>query len=514
MVSDVSLGLAFLAGLLSFVSPCVLPLVPAYIGYLTGRATGQTQLELSAAQGSAGMGGARVAAATARASRLAVFLHGVFFVIGFTLVFVGFGMILNVGVQLVSGNAALGTIQAGAFDFRALLARVGGIVVIFFGLHVMGVIPWLLRFLTSKVAWDRLGGVGKAIYRVLSRLQSALYSDTRRRIDPRNPYGFLGSALMGAIFAAGWSPCLGPIIGSIFTMSLSATTGDAWLAAGLPLLVYSLGLGVPFLLAAVAIDQMRGLMKRLQRRMRLIEIISGVFLISVGVLLYTGELERLAQVGGGFADFTYNLQECTIGVFRGEWPLAEHGACMGAGIGNFRKSKSAANPPAVATPGPIEVPPLAAPPTVAPGQSVDKAIGLDVGLRAPNFSIGLLGGGQTDLRAQEGKVVILNFWAVWCGPCREEMPVFQELADKYPDVEVFAINFMDSAEAAQQFLDQVGVTFKVGLDQSGAINRQFKVSNGYPTTYILGRDGVILAKYIGAIKPEPFEAALQGWIKQ
>lgn len=217
MVSDVSIGLAFFAGILSFVSPCVLPLVPAYIGYLTGRATGQNATEIS-------MGGS--AAALAPINKTAVFLHGLFFVGGFTFVFVGFGMILNAGVQLVAGNQTFETVQSGAFNFRGFLAQAGGVLVIIFGLHVMGVLNWALRTLDEKVAWKRLGNTGESIQKSIHNLHGLLYADTRRRIDPKSPYGYLGSSLMGIVFAAGWSPCIGPILGSILTLSLNATTGN------------------------------------------------------------------------------------------------------------------------------------------------------------------------------------------------------------------------------------------------------------------------------------------------
>lgn len=369
--SNVTVGLAFLAGFLSFISPCVLPLIPAYIGYLSGRATTQVSRELAnggsaAGSGASGVSGAAplatvstvstvsamnsagltgmsgmgsmsniggigpggVATATfgvstpavpTTTSRLGTFVHGVFFVLGFTLVFVVFGLLTNASLQFL---------RARTYDFQNLIARIGGLLVIFFGLHVMGLSGWVLRMLQTRVDWESMGGTGKAIVGGLERIQLMLYGDTRRQMNPRNNYGYLGSALMGVIFAAGWTPCVGPIYGSILTL---AAAKDSWSQAGVLLLAYSLGLGVPFLLTAAALDRMRGLLKRLQKQMRAIELISGVFLILIGYLLFTGRLAELAQVGGGFADFTYNLEECVTGIFRGNVPAGDFGTCMNLG---------------------------------------------------------------------------------------------------------------------------------------------------------------------------------------
>src|SRR5206468_2291811 len=141
---------------------------------------------------------------------------------------------------------------------------------------VMGVWGWLLRTLITRVDWDALGGVGRPICHGLERIQGWLYSDTRRQMNPRHGYGYAGSSLMGVVFAAGWTPCIGPIYGSILTL---VANNGSWSQAGVLLLSYSLGLGVPFLLTAAALDQTRGLLKRLQRQMRVIAIASGVFLI-------------------------------------------------------------------------------------------------------------------------------------------------------------------------------------------------------------------------------------------
>ncbi|MBO9309422.1 MAG: redoxin domain-containing protein [Chloroflexi bacterium] len=372
----------------------------------------------------------------------------------------------------------------------------------------MGVTGWLLRRLVYNVNWSALGDLGTALRGFFERLLSLLYADTRRQIDPRNPYGLLGSALMGMVFAAGWSPCIGPILGSILTLSVSATTSSEWWAAGGMLLVYSLGLGVPFLLAAVAIDQARGLLRRLQKRMRLIEAVSGIFLVTVGYLLLSGELARLANVGGGIADFTYNLQECTISAFRGEIAWSEHGACMGIGHGAFLRQKALGKPAESAEP---ERATANATPS-APEALMDRAIGTEIGSKAPNFSTKLFDGSTVDLRSFEGKVVILTFWASYCAPCRDEMPFFQTLSQKYDDLAVLAINTLEvDPQNARRLAAELNLRFPLGMDEDNRIGRQFGVQ-GLPTTYVLGRDGVILKRLYGALNFAAFEADVQTWL--
>jgi cytochrome c-type biogenesis protein len=304
LVDTPPLTIAFIAGLLSFISPCVLPLVPAYIGYLGARVGGQATGELAFA----GAGPAPSASAT----RVQVFLHGLMFVLGFTFVFVVFGLAVNTGLKLLGVSS---------YDLQNTIARVGGLIIIFFGLHVMGVTRLIITFLVKHTASDSTAG------RLLGRLQSLLYADTRFQMNPRNNYGYAGSALMGTVFAAGWTPCVGPIYGSILTV---ASTGSTTSAAVL-LTAYSLGLGLPFLAAAIGINQIKPLLRRIQKRMRLIEIFSGLLLILMGYLLYSNQLGEISGRLTGLADFSYKVEECTVRGLEGKMPWADYNTCMELG---------------------------------------------------------------------------------------------------------------------------------------------------------------------------------------
>jgi len=232
--SQISIGLAFLAGLASFLSPCVFSLVPAYVGYLGGLAAGSGD---------------------GKSSRWVTFSHGLAFVLGFSVVFV----LLGVAASFAGGLL---------YDLRYWLSKIGGIVVIIFGLHMIGVfhIPFLAY-------------------------------DTRVQQAPDPKWGYLSSALMGVFFSAGWSPCVGPVLGAILTLAING--GSVSLGAML-LSAYSIGLGIPFLVAALGIGWVTTILRRYGKTMRYVEIAMGVILVIIGVMLFTGAFELIAQQGQFF----------------------------------------------------------------------------------------------------------------------------------------------------------------------------------------------------------------------
>jgi cytochrome c-type biogenesis protein len=227
-ISRITIGLAFLAGLASFLSPCVFSLVPAYVGYLGGRAVG-------------GEG---------HSNRWVTFSHGVAFVLGFSVVFVLLGVAASFAGHLL-------------YDLRFLLAKIGGIVVIIFGLHMIGLIH--IPFLAY---------------------------DTRVNQAPDQKWGYLSSALMGIFFSAGWSPCVGPVLGAILTLAING--GSVSLGASL-LTAYSAGLAIPFLVAAFGIGWVTTILRKYNKVMRYVEIAMGVILVIVGLMLFTGIFELIAQ---------------------------------------------------------------------------------------------------------------------------------------------------------------------------------------------------------------------------
>ena len=283
-MENVTLGLAVIAGLHSFISPCVLPLVPAYIGYMGGRMTHSISR-----QGSAG-----ALTSGSLIQRLHLLLHGLAFVFGFTLIFVLIGLLTTAFASIAGQYVSV---------FTEILGRIGGVVIIFFGLQFMGFLRrlfhWLRQKAQARLLDSALLSVGFAaaasalIYwglveqvivtlpltaalilimhsqaaftqpavfwnRLLDRIERLLYADTRGSIAPDGREGLLGSAFMGMVFSAGWTPCIGPLLGAILT--LAATTGNV--AQGIVMLTaYSIGLGIPFVMTALLMNSAQGLLR-------------------------------------------------------------------------------------------------------------------------------------------------------------------------------------------------------------------------------------------------------------
>ncbi len=226
---NLSLLVAFGAGVLSFLSPCVLPLVPAYVGYLAGSS-------------------AMTSAHDAR--RTSTMIHSIAFVLGFSLVFVGFW-------------ASIGLVGNVLHGYSGLMRQIGGVVLILLGLHQVG--AFQVGFLYRQF-----------------RLEPQLAA----RANP------ITSLLVGVAFAAGWTPCIGPILAGIIGLaSMSSTVGQGTLL----LLVYSLGLGVPFLATGFAIAQASALLSRIKRHMRVIELASGILLIAIGMLMLSDTFKLLPR---------------------------------------------------------------------------------------------------------------------------------------------------------------------------------------------------------------------------
>lgn len=224
---ELSIGIAFIAGIISFLSPCILPIVPGFLAYLGGTSVSE-----------------------ASGHRREVFLNAVFFVLGFSVIFAILGVILNTVLSSV------------AYDARIWLGRVGGVIIIIFGLYLMKLIriPFLEREYKFHV------GVGK----IRSR--------------------YVTSFTFGAAFAAGWTPCVGAILGGILTLAV-IQPGSAFIL----LLTYSIGLGIPFLLVGAFAASAQGFIAKHAKSMEYFTVAFGVVLVALGVLVFTNRLARFAN---------------------------------------------------------------------------------------------------------------------------------------------------------------------------------------------------------------------------
>jgi cytochrome c-type biogenesis protein len=249
MEENVTLLAAFGAGILSFISPCVLPLIPGYLSYLSGLSLDDMRGTAGTA-GTAGNGVAAVAVAAPPGARRQVILASLAFILGFTIVFVALGASASVIGRYVMARVDI-------------LGKVAGAIVIIFGLHTMGVL---------RIEW--------------------LYQDKRVQTSQQRPESFIGAALVGMAFAFGWTPCLGPILAGILAVAAAQDT----VSDGVRLLfAYSLGLGVPFFATALAINHFFKAFARIRRHYHKIELASGALLVAIGVLIFTDRFTVIAQ---------------------------------------------------------------------------------------------------------------------------------------------------------------------------------------------------------------------------
>lgn len=226
--AEVGIFIAFTAGIFSFLSPCVLPLVPSYLTFVTGMSLEDLQEGVN---------------------RKATFMHSMLFVVGFSTIFILLGASASFLGQFLR-------------QYELLIARIGGVIIIILGLHLAGVFR-----LTPLMREKRIHLADK-------------------------PAGYLGTLGVGMAFGAGWTPCIGPILGAILTYGMTQET--MWAGVGL-LSVYSLGLAVPFLIASLALDWFLQTFKRFRRWIPVVEKASGVLLIFLGILLLTGQFTVLAS---------------------------------------------------------------------------------------------------------------------------------------------------------------------------------------------------------------------------
>ena len=241
MIENVSALAAFAAGLLSFISPCVLPLIPGYVSFVSGVTLDEMTGSVPA--------GAAVGVVAPAVSRRRVLLTALAFVLGFSFVFVSLG----------ATATALGQFL---FDRLRLLSQIAGVVIVLFGLHTMGIL---------RIGW--------------------LYSERRVQVA-RKPAGFLGAFLVGISFAFGWTPCIGPILSGILAIAAVQDT----VSQGIQLLaVYSAGLGVPVLATALAMNHFFSAFAKIRRHYRTIEIVSGALLVVIGVLIFTDRFTVIAR---------------------------------------------------------------------------------------------------------------------------------------------------------------------------------------------------------------------------
>ncbi|HEX8456163.1 MAG TPA: cytochrome c biogenesis protein/redoxin [Pyrinomonadaceae bacterium] len=396
-----SLVIAFVGGLASFLSPCVLPLVPGYISLISGVSIDHLKE------------GTRGGAGTVNARR-AVMLNSLAFNAGLSLIFVALG-------------AAAGLVGS-AITSNPWVRIVGGLIIIAFGLQLMGIL--------------KIG---------------ALYRDTRKFSDEK-PRGMLGSFTLGLAFAAGWTPCIGPILGGI--LGLAATSGG-WQSGLVLSAFYAAGLAVPFLLTGLGINKFLSFYTRFRRHLHKVEVVSGVLLILIGVLVATNNVTRLAS----YASVLPNPET---------W------------VNAWAERNNAGNTPTA---------------TAKPAASYPPA---------PDTEMRTLEGQPFRLSSLRGQVVLVNFWATWCLPCRAEIPDFNRMQQEYAarGFAVVGISSHDTPDMIRDFQNVARQDYQL-LTSGDDAPADFETGAGRPATFILDREGRIRARFIGETKRAAFDAVIQ-----
>jgi cytochrome c-type biogenesis protein len=387
------IGIAFIGGLASFLSPCVLPLVPGYISLMSGVSIDNLKSEQ----------GSRITA------RRAIIINSLAFNAGLSVIFLSLG-------------ATAGLIGA-AITNNVWVRVIGGLVIIAFGLQLIGVL--------------KIG---------------ALYKDTRF-FSSEKPRGVFGSMMLGMAFAAGWTPCIGPILGGI--IGLAATSGG-WKNGLLLSAFYSAGLSIPFLITGLGINQFLSFYSKFRRHLHKVEVVSGIILILIGGLVMANRVTLLAS--SRLAGWLPNLEGKLKPVYE---------------------------------PTPVEN---------RAGQTFQAA---------PDVQFTKLDGSAFRLKDLRGRVVVLNFWATWCIPCRAEIPSLSAMQKDFEarGLSVIGVSYDDTADLVQSFQKDIPQSYQIVLG-GREVGSQLPASP-LPTTYIIDREGRIRDKMIGERSRAAFESVIK-----
>ena len=435
----------FIQGLLSFFSPCVLPLVPLYIGYLAG--------------------GTRTVDEEGRVrySRKKVMTNTLFFVIGVSFAFFLLGFGFTAAGRFFGSN-------------RTLFARIGGIIVVLFGLFQLGV------FGSSVLGQE---------HRLPFRLNQLAM----------NP---LLALVLGFTFSFAWTPCVGPALASVLLMASSATSqGTGFLLIG----VYTLGFVIPFLAVGLFTGSVLDFFKKHQNVVKYTTKAGGVLMIAMGVMMFTGWMNGIT---GYLSSFGVGGQTVT-----------ESQEPSGSGDGTPDSRETA---PQTETQNPAD---NGQNPDQSAGQSGDNGQDSESAaagetesslpdtsdrVEAPDFTLVDQYGEEHKLSDYKGKVVFLNFWATWCPPCREEMPdieaLYKEYGENSEDLVILSVanpktkdnpnNNDKTIEEVTKFMEDNGYSYPALMDTTGDVLLQYYIT-AFPTTFMIDREGRVIGYASGAL---------------
>ena len=445
---DVSISAVtvFLQGLLSFFSPCVLPLLPLYIGYLSGG---------TAVKGEDGK---------IHYKQSKVLVHTLFFVAGVSFAF----FLLGLGVSAVGGFF---------HSHQAMFARVGGILVMLFGLYQLGI------FGTSSV---------------LGREHRLPFQLDRLAMSP------VTALIMGFTFSFAWTPCVGPALTSVLLMAASAATRSQ----GFGLIgVYTLGFVLPFLFVGLFTTRLLELFRKYRGVVRYTVKIGGILMVLMGILMFTGKMNDvtgyLSRISGTQVPRTERMEEGTVAEKaeadnEGEKQGTEGGS---AESGKGGPESTAASEEASGETAPAE--------TAADARPVIPAVDFELEDQYGNIH---------RLEDYREKTIFLNFWATWCPPCKAEMPDIQKLYEKSATEGEDAVIVLGvaapnmgqegSEEEIAAFMEEKGYTYPVLMDTEGELFNSYGIMS-FPTTFMIDRDGNVFGYVSGMLSADMMDSIVR-----
>lgn len=424
----------FLQGILSFLSPCVFPLIPLYISYLSGGA---------AASGEDGNSGYQ---------QKKVIINTLFFVLGVSFAFFALGF----------GFSALGSFFKGN---QVLFARIGGIIVFFFGLYQLGF------FGSSKML-----GNERRLPLKLDKLAMSPFT----------------ALLMGFTFSFAWTPCVGPVLASVLLMTASASTT----AMGFALIgVYTLGFVLPFLAVGLFTTKLLALFKKHRNIVKYTVKIGGILMMIMGVMMFTGKMNA---VTGYLSELTLEQQQ----------PSNEPQEAESLPAESQDPETTVSGETEVTAAGTTET-------TAAATQEETTTAALPPSI---DFTLTDQFGNTHTLSDYKGKTVFLNFWATWCPPCRAEMPDIQKLYETYPQDGDDALIILGvaspnlggetSEEGIKSFMEENGYTYPVLMDHTGETFMDYGITS-YPTTFMIDRDGNVYGYVPGQLTEDMMNSIIK-----
>lgn len=463
---SISFILVFLEGIISFFSPCVIPLIPVYMSYLAGNAKKEEDGIITY-------------------GRKKVFFHTLFFVLGISFAFFILSMSFTAFGKFFNTN-------------KMLFTRVGGILIIILGLFQLGIFD--LSF--------------------LQRERKIHINLANKNVNP------LMALIMGFTFSFAWTPCVGPALSSVLIMASGAKTG---LLGNMLVLVYALGFVLPFLLLGLFTTQVLDFLRKRKKLLKYTIKAGGIILILMGIMTFTGWMNGISSYLNSFtvnrqkneADYNENHTENDSGE---DTSLGNDNTLNNSDDSNQKNNSTAKDNTSKTDVNTEEDTSLPDESTQDTDENSDNTENEEKPEYPPAYDFTLTDqyGNTHTLSDYKGKVVFLNFWASWCGPCKKEMPDIEELYQKYnlnqdevvflgvanPKSKDYPHNSDEEKDEILEFLDENGYTFPTVFDETGEILMNYYIT-AFPTTFMINKEGNVMGYIPGMMTKDIMESVIE-----